>query len=56
MTRLSTVLALGVVGLVVLVVAGPTLSALVDQLVPLVVTVGVVAALFRLVWFYTRTW
>jgi len=42
------------VGLVVLAAAGPTLTKLAGALIPLVLFVGVVVALIRCVWFYTR--
>ncbi len=45
-----------VVGLVVLVAAGPTLVCLVQAALPLVVALGVVVALLRVVWFLTRSW
>lgn len=43
-----------VVGLVVLVAAGPTVVAVLHALVPLVLVLGIIAALGRAVWFYTR--
>jgi hypothetical protein len=54
MTRLVSTLLVVVVGLAVLSAAGPTLARLVHALVPLVLAVGVVIAVLRLVWFYTR--
>lgn len=45
-----------ILGLLVLVTAGPTLVCLAQALVPLAVVVGVVAAVLRLVWFHTRGW
>jgi hypothetical protein len=42
------------VGLVVLAAASPTLTRLIGALVPLVMVVGIVVAVLRLVWFYTR--
>ncbi|HYM55684.1 MAG TPA: hypothetical protein VES97_09990 [Solirubrobacteraceae bacterium] len=50
---LSTVL-LVTVGLVALADVGPALARLIDALVPLVLVVGVVGAVWRWVWFYTR--
>jgi hypothetical protein len=50
---LSTVLPI-VVGLVALAAAGPILARLIHALVPLVLVVGIVIAVLRLVWFYTR--
>jgi hypothetical protein len=52
-SSLSTVL-LVVVGLVALSAAGPTLARLIAALVPLVLAVGIVVAVLRVVWFYTR--
>ena len=43
-------------GLVTLAVAGPTLTRLIAALVPLVLVAGIVAAVLRLVWSYTRKW
>lgn len=54
MTKLTSTLALVVVGLVALGSIGPGLTRLVGALVPLVLVVGIVAAVLRLVWFHTR--
>jgi hypothetical protein len=43
-----------VVGLVALGAVGPALARLASALVPLVLLVGVVVAVLRAVWFYTR--
>lgn len=43
-----------VVGLVALAAAGPTLARLFHAAVPLVLVVGVVVAVLRVVWWYTR--
>jgi hypothetical protein len=43
-----------VVGLVVVTIATPALTKLTHALIPLIITVGVVVALLRAVWFYTR--
>jgi len=43
-----------VVGLVAITVASPALARLAHALIPLVVTIGVVVALLRAVWWYTR--
>ncbi len=45
-----------VVGLVVLVAAGPTLVCLAAALLPLVLVLGILAVALRLVWFYTSRW
>lgn len=42
------------VGLVVLTAATPALARLTHSLVPLIVTLGVIAAVLRVVWFFTR--
>jgi len=46
----------GLIGLVALTAAGPTLTALMHAAVPLVIAVGVVAVALRLVYFHTRKW
>jgi len=56
MNKVASVLALVVVGLVALAVAGPTLARLISGLVPLVLVAGITAAVLRLVWSYTRKW
>ncbi len=43
-----------VVGLVALAAVGPTLARLIGALVPLVLVVGIVVAVLRVVWWYTR--
>jgi hypothetical protein len=53
-SKLIQVLVLVIVGLVVVVAAGPTITKLAGVLVPLVLVVGVVVALLKCVWFYTR--
>lgn len=54
MSRLTQAILLGIVGLVVLTTAGPTLSRLITALVPLVLVVGIVLAALQLVRYYTR--
>ncbi len=54
MTKAVQTLALAAVGLVAIAAVGPALARLVSALVPLVLVVGVVAAVLRTVWFYTR--
>jgi hypothetical protein len=54
MTKLASMLLVVVVGLAALSAAGPTLIRIIGALVPLVLVVGVVIAVLRLVWFYTR--
>jgi hypothetical protein len=44
------------IALALLVSAGPTLIALAQALVPLVIVGGIVAAVLRIVFFYTRRW
>jgi hypothetical protein len=54
MTKLTPALLLGILGLAALIAAGPTLTQLAGALIPLVLVIGVVVAVLRLVWFYTR--
>jgi len=56
MNKTTAWLIAAVVGLAVLVSAGPTLVSLIHAAVPLVIAVGVVALLLRLVYFHTRKW
>jgi hypothetical protein len=56
MTKLLQSLLVGVAGLVAVAVAGPALTKITDALVPLVLVVGIVVAVLRLVWCYTRRW
>lgn len=56
MTKLLQSLVVGVAGLVAVAVAGPALTKIVGALVPLVLVVGIVTAVLRLVWSYTRRW
>lgn len=51
MTKLASTLAVVVLGLVAV---GPRVAVIADALVPLVLIVGVVAALLRIVWWRTR--
>jgi hypothetical protein len=54
MSRLTSAVIWLVIGLVVLAAAAPILLRLAHTLVPLVLVAGVVVAVLRLVWFYTR--
>jgi hypothetical protein len=54
--KLVGLLAVSVVVLSVLVAAGPTLVALANAAVPLVIAIGIVVAALRLVFFHTRKW
>lgn len=54
MNKLIQAALLTAVGLAVLAVASPALIKLAGALVPLVVVVGIVVAVLRAVWFYTR--
>lgn len=54
MTKLIQALLLLTAGLVVLGAAGPTLAKLTGALIALVLVVGVVVALLKCVWFFTR--
>jgi predicted exporter len=54
MSKLIQALLLGVVGLVILTAAGPTLERLVRALVPVVLVIGIVVAVLKLVGYLTR--
>jgi hypothetical protein len=54
MSKAIETLVLGIVALVVLVAAGPTISRLVQAIVPLVLVVGVVVAILQVVRYLTR--
>jgi hypothetical protein len=54
MNKLVLSLIISIVALSVLVSAGPTLIALVNAAVPLLIAGGIVAAVLRLVFFHTR--
>jgi hypothetical protein len=56
MNKPTAYLIAAIVALSVLVSAGPTLVALANAAVPLVIAVGVVAVALRLVFFHTRRW
>jgi hypothetical protein len=56
MTKLISSLAIVIVGLAALALAGPALTRLIHSLVPLIVAGGIVAAMLRVVWAYTRRW
>ena len=53
MNKLITALIVAIVALAVLVSAGPTLVALMHQLAPLVLAVGLVVGVLRLIWYWT---
>jgi hypothetical protein len=54
MTKIAQASLVVVVGLAALSAAGPTLIRIIGALVPLVLVVGIVIAILRLVFFYTR--
>ena len=54
MTKLVSTLAILILGLVALAAVGPRIAQIINALVPLVLVVGIVAAVLRAVWFYTR--
>jgi hypothetical protein len=56
MNKLISAISFAVLGLVALAIAGPMLTRLASALVPLVLVVGVVAAVLRLIWSHTRKW
>jgi hypothetical protein len=54
MTKLISTLAVVVLGLVAFGAVGPSIAAVLHAVVPVILVVGVVVAVLRLVWFYTR--
>ena len=54
MTKLVSTLAVLILGLVALGAVGPRIAQIINAMVPLVLVVGIVAAVLRAVWFYTR--
>ncbi|HEV3321366.1 MAG TPA: hypothetical protein VG147_04145 [Solirubrobacteraceae bacterium] len=54
MNKLTQTAGLVVVGLVTITVASPALTKVIHALVPLVVVLGIVVALLRAVFWYTR--
>jgi hypothetical protein len=54
MTKLISTLAVVVLGLVALGAVGPRIAVILNALVPLVLVVGVLVAVLRIVWWYTR--
>lgn len=54
MTRLVVGLVVAIVALSALVSAGPTIVALANALAPLVLAVGLVIAVLRIVWHFTK--
>jgi len=54
MTKLLSTLVLLVLGVAAIAVAAPSLAKLVAAAVPLVLVLGIVAAVLRVVWFLTR--
>ena len=56
MLVVNRTLVLALITISILVAAGPTIVCLAQALVPLIVAVGLTAAVVRIVWFYTRRW
>ena len=54
MTKLVAALAFLIAGLVALGAVGPRIAQIIGALVPLVLVIGIVVAVLRAVWFYTR--
>ncbi len=54
MTKLGSVLLVVLVIVVALGAVGPRIAQIIGALVPLVLVVGIVTAILRAVWFYTR--
>jgi hypothetical protein len=55
-TRLVTLLAVVVLGLVALGAVGPRIAAILNALVPVILVTAISAAVLRAVWWYTRRW
>jgi Na+/alanine symporter len=55
-TKFVSTLAIVVLGLVALGAVGPRIAQIIDALVPLVAVAGIVLAVLRVAWFYTRRW
>jgi hypothetical protein len=55
-SNVASALVLVVMGLAALAVASPVLTRLTAALVPFVLVVGIVVAVLRLTWSYTRKW
>jgi hypothetical protein len=54
MTKLVSTLAILILGLVALGAVGPRIAEIINAMVPLLLVGGIVAAVLRAVWFYTR--
>ena len=54
MSKLIQALLLGLVIVGLVVSAGPTITQIIKAIVPLVVALGIVTAVLRIVWWYTR--
>jgi hypothetical protein len=54
MTKLVSTIAIVVLGLVALGAVGPKIAAILAALVPVILVGGIIVAVLRLVWFYTR--
>ena len=54
MNKLITFMMIALLGLVVLVTAGPTLVKLAGAITPLVLVVGIVVASLKVIWYLTR--
>jgi hypothetical protein len=55
-TRLVTVLAVVILGLVALGAVGPSIAAILNALVPVILVASISAAVLRIIWVYTRRW
>lgn len=54
MTKFVSTIAVVILGVVAIGAVGPRIAQIIGALVPLVLVVGVVVAVLRVVWFYTR--
>jgi len=56
MTKAISTLVIVILGFVAVGAVGPSIAGIFNALVPLVLVIGVVAAILRIVWWRTRGW
>jgi hypothetical protein len=56
MTKLISMIVVVILGLVAVGAVAPSIAVIFNALVPLVLVIGVVAAVLRIVWWRTRGW
>jgi hypothetical protein len=56
MTKFVTAVMVVVLGLVAVGAVGPSIAAVFNALIPLVLVIGVLAVVLRIVWWRTRGW